>query len=89
MHKVTLTLTDNSGRTATCDVNVTAKDVSDPTFTCPSNRTINLGSTCNFSMPNLVAIVSNEADNCSIASFSQNPSANSSHTSKQRRERMR
>ncbi|TVR85525.1 MAG: HYR domain-containing protein [Saprospirales bacterium] len=38
---VTVTATDGSGNTATCQVSVTVNDEEDPVITCPPNQTVN------------------------------------------------
>ncbi len=38
---VTVTATDGSGNTATCQVSVTVNDEEDPAITCPPNQTVN------------------------------------------------
>ncbi len=69
---VTLTATDASGVSATCTANVLVEDNIAPTFTCPGAQTV---TSCNGVMPDLVALVTDAADACGIASTVQTPVA--------------
>ncbi len=69
---VTVTVTDSAtpANTTTCSYTFTVNDDDAPTFTCPTpvlilNTTGNNG--CEVTIPNLVAMVSNAADNCGLA----------------------
>jgi hypothetical protein len=68
---VNWTITDGSGNTATCAQNVTVIDTQNPTIVCPSNMTVNTDAgICDATSVALGASVT--ADNCSIASVSNN-----------------
>lgn len=71
---VTFTVTDNNGRTATCNNTVIySPDVTPPTInTCASNQTVNLGPACNALLPDLRGGVS-ATDNCGTPTISQSP----------------
>jgi hypothetical protein len=69
---VTVTVTDaaSPANTTTCNYTFTVNDDDAPTFTCPTptlilNTTGNNG--CEVTIPNLVAMVTNAADNCGLA----------------------
>ena len=65
---VTLTATDNNGRTATCSASVTVQDNVAPTAIC-QNATVQLDATGNVTVPAL-AVNNGSADACGIASLS-------------------
>ena len=68
---VNWTITDGSSNTATCTQNVTVIDAQNPTIVCPSNMTVNTDAgICDATSVALGASVT--ADNCSIASVSNN-----------------
>jgi len=72
LNYVTLTVTDNRGNVNSCVATVTVVDNTRPTFTCPAPVVVE---SCNDVVPNLVALVTDAADNCGIASITQNPIA--------------
>ncbi|MBK8492610.1 MAG: HYR domain-containing protein [Saprospirales bacterium] len=69
---VTLTGEDPSGNTAQCIATVTVIDILPPTFTCPDDMTVD---GCDDLVPDLVSLINDAADNCGVASISQNPVA--------------
>ena len=71
-NSVTLTVTDGAGNTAICVANVLVRDLVPPTFTCPAAQTV---SNCDALVPNLVSLVTDAADNCGVASVTQDPVA--------------
>jgi hypothetical protein len=71
-NNVVLTATDADGNSSSCVSTVTVVDAIVPTFICPPNQTV---TGCNGLVPNLVSQVMNAADNCGIASITQNPAA--------------
>ncbi|MBL7775278.1 MAG: HYR domain-containing protein, partial [Saprospiraceae bacterium] len=60
-NNVVLTVTDAAGNTAVCNATVQVRDLLPPTFTCPAPQTVN---SCDGLVPNLVALITNAADNC-------------------------
>ncbi|MBL0082824.1 MAG: hypothetical protein IPP37_10500 [Saprospiraceae bacterium] len=72
----TITVTDGAGNTATCTVAVTYEDDDAPTFTCPGAQTAftNGNVNCEANVPNLAALVADEADNCGTAIVTQSHS---------------
>ena len=73
-NNVTLTVTDVNSNVSTCVATVTVEDNEAPTFTCPTAQTIE---NCNSAFPDLVALVTDAADACGIASTVQTPVAGS------------
>jgi len=69
---VLITLTDEQGNLSTCVTSILPDDVIDPTITCPGTQTQDLGSNCDFSLPNYGGI-SLVLDNCSDYSITQVP----------------
>ncbi len=67
---VTWTVTDNSGRTATCAQTVTVTDNVNPTITCPANVTATTNTGCTATGVALGTPVTN--DNCGVASVTNN-----------------
>lgn len=69
---VLITLTDEGGNSTTCTVMLTPNDVTPPTVTCPSPAPENLGTLCDFTLPNYgtQALV---LDNCSNYTITQTP----------------
>ncbi|WNH12657.1 hypothetical protein [Thalassobellus suaedae] len=65
---------NNNTNLETRTVTVTA-DITDPTFTCPSDVDANLSADCQITIPDLVTGITDEADNCGIASVSQSPAS--------------
>lgn len=77
---VTLTVTDTSGNTATCQATVFVQDVADPVITaCASDRTVTLTGGCDALLPDLTGDV-NATDNCGVASITQSPPAGTTIT---------
>jgi PKD repeat protein len=70
---VTLTVTDQSGNTATCTATVTVNDIIPPTAVC-QNITVQLDATGNVSIT-AAQINSGSTDNCGIASLSVSPNS--------------
>jgi hypothetical protein len=74
-HLVTITATDGAGNAVTCTTTLTSKDVTNPTITtCAPNQDVNLNSTCELVVPNLVAQAT-ATDNCTIVTLTQSPAA--------------
>ena len=73
-NNVTLTVTDVAGNTAVCVSTVTVEDNIAPTFTCPQDITL---ASCEDTVPDLVALVTDADDNCGIASIIQSVPAGS------------
>ncbi|MBK9254944.1 MAG: HYR domain-containing protein [Saprospiraceae bacterium] len=73
-NSVTLTVTDFIGNIGVCVSTVTVRDTIRPTFTCPADF---VASSCNNVVPDLVALVTDAADNCGVATITQNPVAGS------------
>ncbi len=67
------TVTDNSGRTATCDQTVTVADNVDPTIVCPAAVNVFTNSGCTATGVALGSPVT--ADNCGVASVTNNAPA--------------
>ncbi|WP_396600972.1 HYR domain-containing protein [Algibacter sp. R77976] len=66
---VTWTVTDGSGRTATCTQTVTVIDNIDPTITCPTDVSVNVDAgTCATDAGNVILGTPTTNDNCSVAS---------------------
>jgi hypothetical protein len=72
-NSVVWTVTDGSGNTATCTQTVTVVDNINPTITCPANITVNVGAgTCTATVLAAALGTPTTADNCSVASVSNN-----------------
>ena len=69
---VLMTLTDESGNSATCITNVIPDDNDPPTITCPSPAPIDNGTSCEFTLPNY-GTMSGVLDNCSNYIIDQLP----------------
>ena len=69
---VTWTVTDLSGRTATCTQTVTVVDNQNPTITCPPNQEASLNENCMLTVPDLRPLVG-RSDNCGTTTITQNP----------------
>jgi hypothetical protein len=76
-HNVVITANDGNGNTQTCTVVLTGKDVTKPTFICPDNQNINLNTTCQLIVPNLISGLTGN-DNCGTVTFTQSPVAGAS-----------
>lgn len=70
-NQVVLTVSDGTLSTS-CTANVLVEDNIAPTFTCPDPQTI---ASCNDAIPDIAGMVMDAADNCGIASITQNPVA--------------
>ncbi|MEZ4960201.1 MAG: HYR domain-containing protein [Saprospiraceae bacterium] len=70
-NQVVLTVADQAGNTATCQSTVTVQDLLAPAFTCPTSP-VNIPG-CDGLVPNLIAGITNAADNCSPVVLSQTP----------------
>ena len=79
---VTWTVTDGSGNTATATQVVTVVDNIDPTITAPAAVTVNVDAgTCATALANVALGTPTTADNCSVASTTNNaPAASHSNT---------
>ncbi|MEZ4955854.1 MAG: HYR domain-containing protein [Saprospiraceae bacterium] len=77
-HEVTITVTDQTNNQGICNFTVSVVDNTPPTFTCPDDQNININpGTCQGTVPDLLADITDAYDNCGTATLSQNPSANS------------
>ncbi len=65
VNTVEIVATDGSGNTDTCWVDVTVVDETAPTFTCPETQQVYSDVNCQSTVPDLTALVTDEADNCS------------------------
>lgn len=71
---VTLTVTDDSGNTASCSFNVVPEDDTAPTIVCPANATVNFTAACEFTIPDYTGSAS-ISDNCDLTPYvTQSPS---------------
>ncbi len=79
---VTWTVTDTSGRTATCEQNVTVVDDEDPVLTCPGDEVVNpLAGDTTYVVPDYFALGNvTGMDNCTtvLVNTSQNPAVGTS-----------
>ncbi|MBL7780569.1 MAG: HYR domain-containing protein [Saprospiraceae bacterium] len=71
-NNLTLTITDEAGNSASCVATVTVADTVSPAFTCPTPVTV---SSCSNVLPDVVSGITDETDNCGVASVTQNPAA--------------
>jgi hypothetical protein len=71
------TVTDVSGNVSSCAQNVIVRDGTAPVVTCPGTQTINLGASCNATVPNYLPLGS-ASDNCGVVSYTQLPAAGTS-----------
>ena len=62
---VTLTVTDQSGNTATCDLEVTLNDNVPPVPDCSNDSIVPVNSSCEYGAPDVTGIVTG-TDNCSL-----------------------
>ena len=69
---VLITLFDEQGNINTCITSITPIDTTPPTVTCPSPAPVNIGTSCNYSLPNYgsSALI---LDNCPNYIISQSP----------------
>ena len=73
----TVTYTLASDETVTCSFTVTVNDITQPIFICPSNQNVNLNTTCQLIIPNLISGLTG-SDNCGTVTFTQSPLAGAS-----------
>lgn len=75
---VTLTATDASGNTGTCQFQVTLNDAIPPTITCPAQQTLSANASCQGVAGNYVTLAI-ASDNCTLPpnAVTQTPAANS------------
>ncbi len=76
---VTITVQDEAGNQSTCNVTAIVADTINPTLTCPANQDVSINSSCQYTVPDLVPLVSG-TDNCSALAnmnITQNPPAGS------------
>lgn len=71
---VTITVTDTSGLTATCDVELLPLDKWPPTIQCPGNRVQPLSAACSATLPDFTGMALVE-DQCGEVTVTQNPAA--------------
>lgn len=72
---VTITATDASGNSKSCNFDVSVQDVLNPTVTCPSNATLAADGSCTAVLPDYTSTAVGD-DNCSAPAnlvYSQNP----------------
>ena len=72
VNTVTWTVTDLSGRTASCSQTVTVTDNQNPTITCPPNQEAPLNNNCMLTVPDLRPLVG-RSDNCGTTTITQSP----------------
>ena len=70
---VVLTVTDDSGNTATCEATVTVQDNVDPILDCPAPVTLSANADCEAQVPDFSGALS--ANNCNNATITQVPAA--------------
>lgn len=77
---VTITGTDASGNSSSCNFDVIPVDDTEPTITCPSNQTGYLDQNCENATPDFTAMAV-VTDNCDLAPMlSQNPMAGTTYS---------
>lgn len=69
---VTILVKDEQGNVGTCIVKTIPTDTIKPTIICPSDKTINNGITCDFTLPDYTAEAT-VADNCILLPTNQDP----------------
>ena len=73
---VLITISDEQSNQNTCIVNIIPNDIDPPTITCPSPAAENVGTLCDFIVPNYMS-TSIVIDNCSNYTISQSPAVGS------------
>lgn len=71
---VLVTANDGNGNIATCNVILTADDITSPIFTCPGGQVVLLDMNCGISVPDLITGLTG-SDNCGNINFNQLPVA--------------
>ena len=71
---ITLTATDGSSNTASCNFDVIVTDATNPTITCPANQNEVVSASCNLSLPDYTGSAI-AADNCGAVTVTQSPAA--------------
>ncbi|SHF20993.1 gliding motility-associated C-terminal domain-containing protein [Mariniphaga anaerophila] len=66
---VTITITDKNGCTGELSVTLHNDDTTEPTFTCPATQTLYADDNCQATVPDLTALVTDAADNCSTGNI--------------------
>ncbi len=66
---VTFNVDDGNGNSASCQFNVTLKDVTDPTITCPPPATLTLDGDCSVVLPDYTGIAT-VSDDCAMTTIS-------------------
>ena len=61
---ITITATDASGNTASCDFNLTLEDTTDPVINCPANQDRTLDASCTYAIEDFRSLAT-QTDNCS------------------------
>jgi len=73
-HPVTITVTDSSGHTVTCQTTVTIPDLTPPQLNCPGNITLTAGPDCSAVLPALNLTALDGCDGTNVV-VSQSPAA--------------
>ncbi|MDX8340414.1 HYR domain-containing protein [Draconibacterium sp. IB214405] len=68
---ITIVATDAQGNTDSCTTLFTVIDTTPPTFTCPPTQTVAADENCEGTVPDLITLITDAADNCQV-SLSQN-----------------
>lgn len=72
--QVLVTATDLQGNSSTCSTQLTPNDSIAPTIVCPANKTIDVGTACNYTTLDYIT-ESVITENCTIYTIVQNPAA--------------
>lgn len=73
---ITLTATDGSSNTASCNFNVVVSDVTNPTISCPGDQNQAVDAACNFILADYTGLAT-ASDNCGVPTVTQSPAPGS------------
>lgn len=73
---ITMTATDGSGNTSTCNFSVILSDATPPTIACPGNQVGAVDATCMYTVPDYTGLAT-ASDNCGAPTITQSPVAGS------------
>lgn len=79
-YQVEVSLTDDSGNSASCQFDLVVSDESAPSVTCPSNQSIGLNANCEFILPDYTGLA-NASDACGSVALTQSPAGGTAITS--------